>query len=108
MADIIKFTHDGVDYDIDRDILTLKEAAVLKRFLGVLPPEWSQMLRDEDPEALQFWYWLGFSRAGVDIKPGDVDVQYSMAANDVRMADGALGQDDDEDPTTSPEEGTTP
>jgi hypothetical protein len=148
MADIVKFTHEGVDYEIDRDILTLKEAAALKRFLGVLPPEWNQMMRGKralrdingsaddkknwvlldpnkehgryedsnvlhhaDPEALQFFYWLGFSRAGVNIKPGDVNVQYNMAANDLRMADEALGivgEDDEADPTTGPEEGTTP
>lgn len=75
------FEFDGTEYHVDYDATTTLEAVQLKRFLGVLPMEWLQLLNEGDPEAIQFFFWLGLSRAGVNVKPADVDVPLSAWIN---------------------------
>ena len=100
------FDLDGETYTVDWQEISTVEAIVLKKFLGVLPGEWLTMVGEADPEAIQFFVWLGLTRAGkFDGKPSEVDVPMFT----LNIRDAVEPQEDaDEDPTGSLEGETTP
>jgi hypothetical protein len=102
------FDHDGKTYAVDYEDITTAEAIVLKKFLGVTPAGWLEMMGESDPEAIQFFAWLGFTRAGENIgKPGDVDVPMFKLNVRTEVEPPADGEAE-ADPTFTPEDATTP
>lgn len=100
------FTLDGTDYAVDPEALTTGEAIVLKKFLGATPAQWLEMFSDNDPEAVQFYVWLGLTRAGeTPGKPSEIDVP--MFKLNIRPLLDTDEDADEADPTTSPEGETT-
>ena len=95
------FDLDDKTYTVDWQDLTTGEAIVLKKFLGESPKGWLDLLADSDPEAIQFFVWLGLTREdGYDGKPGDIDVP--MFQLNIRDAVESESDGEDEaDPTGS-------
>ena len=101
------FDLEGKTYTVDWEDISTTEAIVLKKFLGETPKGWLDLLSESDPEAIQFFVWLGLTREdGYDGKPADIDVP--MFRLNIRDAVEPDGEADESDPTGSPEGETTP
>ena len=106
------FDYEGETYPVDVKELTTFEAIALKRHLGVNRRDWWALFLEDDPEAMQFFVWLGFTRAGrecgkvseIDVPMYKLDIRPLIEAPD----EGADEGDSGEDPTGPDEDGTTP
>ena len=102
------FDYEGETYPVDVKELTTFEAIALKRHLGVNRKEWWAMFLEDDPEAMQFFVWLGWTRAGRECgKVAEIDVPMYMLNIRPALEDAPEDEADEADPTGTPEEGTT-
>lgn len=65
---------DGGSWELDLDTLLIAEGKELRKLTGFGPREWVQALTEDDPQAVQFAFYLARKRAGEQVQFKDVEV----------------------------------
>lgn len=82
-------------YEYDPDKLLVSEAIRLKAVSGLTVMAWHAGLKEGDPEALKALVWLAMTRAGEQVRYGDLD--FDLAGLDIEddQAEDAGGGDEE-------------
>lgn len=91
---VLHFTHNGKDYEFDRNKLALTEAISLKKASGFTVRGFQDGLNDLDPEALQAMVWLAKQRAGEAVRMQDIDFEIYELCGTLRNEEPASEQPD--------------
>ncbi len=84
--------------------MTLAEAFALKQAMGLTPQEFLRGQADMDPSAIQALIWLCRRRAGENIRPDEVDLEFDLFGDEFSMED--VSPPTQEDETSSKSDGT--
>ncbi|MGH8575347.1 MAG: hypothetical protein ACREXJ_00175 [Gammaproteobacteria bacterium] len=99
---MLRFTHDGQEYEFDPDKLPLAEAIMVKKHTGMGMAPYMQGLRDVDPEAIQAMVFLAKRRAGEKVKFEDIDFDLIELAGSLKR-DPTPAERADAEPDAEPD-----
>jgi hypothetical protein len=97
MSLIVFMTLDTVERELDLDTMLISEARELKKLTGWDYLTWRGELAKQDPDALAFAWWISNARAGTPLEGRFVDVDFNMAALDLRVVNTDADEDSDDD-----------